>query len=204
MFGRIKKIPYICISNNNKNNNKMKKADLIQKTKERFSNLPQDVAVVVSYKGVKHRMCPQEMDYKYFSERNTIEDIKPFYYGEIVQEEQQLCPRPEYQYLTFRFEAGIDAYSLAYHTQKDFDCLIGITKIEMGNGFSVSNTGVMYAPSHLTLPQIKLLVNEICEENNILDCHILIQSIDYPIFEGLRDRDTPQPDWKSIYEASLA
>lgn len=183
----------------------MKKTELIQKIQERFQSYDQNVAVVVEYKGVKYSEAPRFFGYKGFQSQ-TIQNLKPFLYGEIVEEKQSICKNPAFQYLTFRSEAAIDTYRLAAAAAEDEKCLIGITKFEMGQTWSDSNTGVMYAPSHLTLPQIKLLVNEYCENYNIPDAHILIQSLDYPVFDGLRDRQSPQPNWLKLagYEKSLA
>jgi hypothetical protein len=170
----------------------MKKETLIQKIKERFSNLPQDVAVVVIYKGKKHSMEPSDLDNKYFAERNTIDEIKPFFYGEIVEEKQELCPNPNYQFLTFRAEAAIDAWSFGFHLAQNFKD-IQLVSFEVENGVFGNKTGKLCAPSNLSLIEVKQMMWDFADEYEIYDTHVLIQSLDYPVFEGHRDRNSPQP-----------
>ena len=170
----------------------MKKETLIQKINDRFSNLTQDVAVVVIYKGKKYSMCPDRLQHKGFINRVFIDEIRPFYYGEIVEEQQELCPNPEYQHLTFRAEAPCDAWAFAYHLNKNFED-IQVLSFEVGKSVFGHNTGKLYAPSHLSLIQVKELMWELADKYNIPDVHVLIQSLDYPVFEGHRDRNSPQP-----------
>ena len=170
----------------------MKKETLIQKISNRFSNLPQDVTVVVIYKGEKYSMRPCDVDNKYFAERNTVEEIKPFYYGEIVEEQQELCPNPAYQYLTFRAEAACDAWAFAYHLNKNDEDIMFLS-FQLGKSVFGHNIGKLYAPSHLSLIQVKELMWELADKYNIPDVHVLIQSLDYPVFDGMRDRNSPQP-----------
>jgi hypothetical protein len=170
----------------------MKKETLIQKINDRFSNLPQDVSVVVIYKGQKHSMCPQVFSYEKFLENITVEQIKPFYYGEIVEEKQELCGNPKFQFLTFRPEASCDFFRFAFHCSENNEDII-FDSFQQGNGWTESHKGKLCAPSHLSLTKVKELMWKIADKYNIPDVHILIQSLDYPVFEGRRDRDSPQP-----------
>jgi hypothetical protein len=170
----------------------MKKETLIQKINNRFSNLPQDVAVVVIYKGKKYSICPDRFQEEWFINRTTIDVIKPFYYGEIVEEKQELCPNPEYQYLTFRAEAACDAWGFAYHLNKNNEDIM-LLSFQVGESVFGFNTGKLYAPFHLSLVQVKELMWELADKYEIHDAHVLIQSLDYPVFEGQRDRNSPQP-----------
>jgi hypothetical protein len=170
----------------------MKKETLIQKIKERFSNLPQDVAVVVIYKGEKHSICPNRFEEEWFINRTTIEKIKPFFYGEIVEQKQELCQNPEYQYLTFRAEAACDAWAFAYHLNKNNENIM-LLSFQLGESVFGFNTGKLYAPSNMSLIQVKELMWELADKYEIYDAHVLIQSLDYPVFEGHRDRNSPQP-----------
>jgi hypothetical protein len=175
----------------------MKKTDLIQKAKERFSNLPQDVAVVVKYKGELFSERPKVLSFNRILEIISMEKLYALVKGEIIQEQQELCKNPEYQFLTCRVEAPIDIISLAYNTRKNDDEFF-LEKWEAGNGWTKSHRAVVAVPAELSLIEAKVFVNDLCETYNIPDCHVLIQSLDYPIFEGKRYRDTPQPDWKNI------
>jgi len=177
----------------------MKKTDLIQKAKERFQNLSQDVAVVVKYKGELFSERPEVLSFPNILKYMTMEKLYALVKGEIVQEQQELCENGKYQFLTCRVEAPIDMMSLAYHTSKNDDDFF-LEKFEAGNGWLKAHRAVVVVPAILSLVDAKVFVNDLCETYNIGDCHILIQSLDYPIFEGKRDRDTPQPDWKAIYE----
>ena len=170
----------------------MKKETLIQKINERFSNLPQDVAVVVIYKGKKYSACPDRFQHQGFINRTTIDELKPFYYGEIVEEQQELCPNTAYQYLTFRAEAACDGWAFAYHLNKNNEDIMFVS-FNLGETNYGENTGKLYAPSHLSLIQIKELMWELADKYEIYDAHVLIQSLDYPVFEGHRDRNSPQP-----------
>ena len=173
----------------------MKKAYLIQKTKERFSNLPQDVAVVVNCYGKKHAITPAMFDMPRQMENFTINQIKPFFYGEIVEEQQELCGNPEYQFLTFRAEAPIDIWSFAYYCSMNFEEIM-FDSVKASNSIYQSHRGKLAAPSNLSLTEVKSLMWDIADKYNLGDVHVLIQSLDYPVFEGLRDRDTPQPNQK--------
>ena len=181
----------------------MKKTDLIQKAKERFSNLPQDVAVVLRYKdGGLMRIVPQHLDEPRIMEKLKMRGAYAMVYGEIIQEEQELCGNPEYQFMTARVEAAVDVFRLGV-VCNDNNYDVFIEEFKAGNGWDKPHTAKLAVPANMSLIEVKEHLNEICEKHNIPDCHILIQSIDYPVFEGHRDRDTPQPDWKKIYEESL-
>jgi len=170
----------------------MKKETLIQKISNRFSNLPQDITIVVIYKGEKYSMRPCDVENKYFSERNTVEEIKPFYYGEIVEEQQELCGNPAYQFLTFRAEAPCDFFRFAFYcSENDEDIMFD--SFQQAQSWDYSHKGRLCAPSHLSLIQVKELMLELADKHNIPDVHVLIQSLDYPVFEGHRDRNSPQP-----------
>jgi hypothetical protein len=175
----------------------MKKTDLIQKVKERFQNLPQDVEVVVKYKGEMFSERPEVLNFadilKYISMKKLYALLK----GEIIQEEQQLCGNTEYQFLNCRVEAPIDMMSLAYHTTKNDDEFF-LHKWESGNGFNKANRAIVVVPAQMSLIEAKVYVNNLCETYDIPDCHVLIQSLDYPVFQGMRDRNSPQPEWNSI------
>jgi hypothetical protein len=170
----------------------MKKETLIQKIKDRFSNLPQDVAVVVIYKGKKHSMCPQVFSYERFISGITVEQIKPFYYGEIVEEQQELCGNPNFQFLTFRAEAPCDFFRFAFHCSENQEDVM-FDSFQQAHSWDYSHKGRVCVPSHLSLIQVKELMWELADKYNIPDVHILIQSLDYPVFEGHRDRNSPQP-----------
>jgi len=170
----------------------MKKETLIQKINDRFSNLPQDVTVVVIYKGEKYSTSPDILLDKSFANRVTVEEIKPFYYGEIVEEQQELCGNPAYQFLTFRPEALCDVFRFAFHCSENDEDII-FDSFQQASKFPYSHKGRLCAPSHLSLIQVKELMWELADKHNIPDVHILIQSLDYPVFEGHRDRNSPQP-----------
>jgi hypothetical protein len=170
----------------------MKKETLIQKITNRFSNLPQDVAVVVIYKGQKHSVRPEVFSYERYISKTTIEQIKPFYYGEIVEEKQELCGNTAYQFLTFRAEAPCDFFRFAYHCSENQEDVM-FDSFQQGQSWHQSHRGRVAVPSHLSLIQVKELMWELADKYNIPDAHILIQSLDYPVFEGHRDRDSPQP-----------
>ena len=173
----------------------MKKTELIQKITERFSNLPQNVEVVVVYKGEKHSIRPEVLCYEYFSKNNTIEQIKPFFYGEIVEEQQELCGNPEYQFLTFRAEAPCDFFRFAFYCNEN-DEDVFFDSYQQGHSWHQSHRGRVAVPSNLSLIQVKELMWDIADKYNIPDAHVLIQSLDYPVFEGMRDRYSPQPNRK--------
>ena len=59
--------------------------------------------------------------------------------------------------------------------------------------WNTANKGKVAVPSHLSLIQVKELMWKLADKYNIPDVHVLIQSLDYPVFEGRRDRDSPQP-----------
>lgn len=170
----------------------MKKETLIKKINERFSNLPQDVAVVVTYKGKKYSACPDRFQHEGFVNRTTIDEIRPFYYGEIVEEQQELCPNSSFQFLTFRAEAPCDIFRFAYYCSENQEDIM-FDNFQQSHSWEQANRGRLAAPAHLSLPQIKLLMWELADKYNIPDVHVLIQSLDYPVFEGRRDRNSPQP-----------
>ena len=171
----------------------MKKIDLIKKTIERLSNLPQDIAIVVNYRGEKHSIVPEELNYPLCVKNLTVNEIKPFLFGEIVEEQQEICKsNPKYQFFTFRAEAGIDAWSLAYKCSENYEP-IRFHSFQLANEPFGENYGKILAPTNMTLIEVKSLMWEIAEKYKISDVHVLIQSLDYPIFEGLRDRDSPNP-----------
>ena len=172
----------------------MKRTDLIKKTIERLSNLPQDVAVVVNYKGKKYSIVPEYLNNPVMLKNLTMNEIKPILFGEIVEEQQELCKsNPRYQFFTFRAEAGIDVWSLAYKCSKN-DEQIEFFSFELADGHIWEGYyGKIFAPAQMTLIEVKLLMWEIAEKYKISDVHVLIQSLDYPIFEGLRDRCSPNP-----------
>lgn len=169
----------------------MKKTDLIQKAKERFQHLPQDVAVVVKYKGEMFSEKPEYLSFpnvlKYISMATLYALVK----GEIIQEQQELCGNPKFQFMTCRVEAAIDMMALAYFTRKNDDDFF-LEKWEAGMGFS-QHTALVAVPAEMSLLEVKVFVNDLCATYDIPDCHILIQSLDYPVFQGYRDRDSPQP-----------
>jgi hypothetical protein len=182
------------LSRSGENNKKMKKIDIIKKTIERISNLPKDVAVVVYYKGKKHSLIPEYYNEPSEFKNLTMDEIKPFLFGEIVEEQQEICEsNPKYQFFTFRAEAGIDAWSLAHKCSEHYEQIqfhsFQLTDEPLLGG----NYGKIFAPAQMTLIEVKLLMWEIAEKYKISDVHVLIQSLDYPIFEGLRDRDSPNP-----------
>ena len=172
----------------------MNKSDLIKKTIERLSNLPQDIAIVVNYNGEKHSIIPQSLSYPLYVKNLTINEIKPFLIGEIVKEQQELCEsNPKYQFLTFRAEAPIDAWSFAHMCSKNRE-QIQFHSFQLGDiPYFDGNYGKILAPTNMTLIEVKSLMWEIAEKYKLYDVHVLIQSVDYPIFEGFRDRDSPNP-----------
>ena len=169
----------------------MKKETLVQKIRERFSNYQKDIAVVVDYKGTTSATCPMHINGRFFEEK-TIEQIKPFYYGEIIEEKQELCGNPEFQYLTYRAECANDIFNFGYHCYKNQEDIM-FDSFNNSEGIFVSITGRLVAPSNLSLIEVKELMWKIVEKYNIPDVHILIQSVDYPVFCGLRDRNSPNP-----------
>lgn len=171
----------------------MKKADLIQKAKERFSNLPQDVAVVVKYKGDLVSVLPEQLDYPKVMERLTMKGAYAFVYGEIVKEEQTLAGNPEFQILTCRIEAQIDLFSLAYKMEKK-DQDFFVIDFKAAQGFPYDHTAQIAVPSKMSLIEVKKWLYDFSKENRLYNNHILIQSLDYPVFQGNRDRYSPQPE----------
>jgi hypothetical protein len=170
----------------------MKKQDIIQNIVNRFSNLPQDVSVVVTYKGEKYSILPYKFQYKSFFDYFTIEKLKPFMCGEIIEEQKELCGNPEFQFLTFRAEAPCDFFRFAFHCSENNEDIM-FDSFQQSHSWEQSHKGKLAAPSHLSLIQIKELMWELADKYNIPDTHILIQSLDYPIFNGKRDRNSPQP-----------
>ncbi len=169
----------------------MKKTDLIQKAVERFSILPQDVAVVLRYKGEMFSIVPN-----YLHSKNIIENLKlkkayAMVYGEIIQEEQELCKNTNLQYMTARAEAPVDVFCIG-SVSYEYD--VYVEEFKAGNGWDVGHMVKFAVPSNMSLIEVKEHLIKICDKHEIYDCHILIQSLDYPIFEGMRDRDTPQPN----------
>lgn len=170
----------------------MKKETLVQKIKERFSNLPQDVAVVVTYKEKKYSTRPEVFGWEKHIKNTTIEQLKPFYYGEIIEEQQELCGNPEFQFLTFRAEAPCDFFRFAFYCSENKEDVI-FDSFQQAHSWNKSHRGRVAVPSHLSLIQVKELMWELADKYNIPDTHVLIQSLDYPVFEGHRDRYSPQP-----------
>lgn len=170
----------------------MKKETLIQKINERFSNLPQDVAVVVNYKGKKYSDCPDRFTNNEIVSWITVERLKPFYYGEIIEEQQELCGNTEFQFLTFRAEAPCDFFRFAFHCSENQEDIM-FDSFQQAHSWETSHRGKVAVPSNMSLIQVKELMWELADKYNIPDVHILIQSLDYPVFEGHRDRDSPQP-----------
>lgn len=178
----------------------MKKTELIQKAVERFSNLPQDVAVVLRYKGEMFSIVPNYLDSKRIIEGMKMKKAYAMVYGEIIQEEQELCKNPNLQYMTARAEAPVDLFRIG---SVSFDYDVYIEEFKAGNGWDVGHKVKLAVPSNMSLVEIKEHLANICDKHDIYNCHILIQSVDYPVFEGMRDRDTPQPNWKEFYEKDL-
>ena len=168
----------------------MKKETLVQKIKQRFSNLPQDIAVVVIYKGKKYSICPDRFEGNLVLDRLTVEQIKPFYYGEIIEQQQELCGNPQYQFLTFRAEAPCDFFRFAFHCSENQEEIM-FDSFQQAHTWNESHKGKLVAPSNLSLSEIKELMWKIADKYNILDSHVLIQTLDYPVFCGMRGRDTP-------------
>lgn len=170
----------------------MKKETLIEAIKERFYNLPQDIAVVVGYKTKKYSIRPEQLEYKNFINVFTVNELKPFYHGEIIGEQKELCANPEFQYFTFRAEAPCDFFRFAFHcSENDEDIMFD--NFQQSDSWDKSHKGRLAAPSELSLIEVKKMMWAIAEKYNIPDTHVLIQSLDYPVFSGLRDRNSPNP-----------
>lgn len=170
----------------------MKRTELIQKTKERLSILPQEVAVVVNYKGKKHSIIPYEFNNPIILKRLTMNDIRPFLNGEIVEEQKEIWTEsPDRQFFTFRAEAAIDAWSFANKCSENFENIQFHTFTIGEKPLFDDNFGKICAPSNLSLIEVKTSMWELAHKYEIADVHVLIESLDYPIFEGLRDRDSP-------------
>lgn len=170
----------------------MKKEILIGAIKERFSNLPQDIAVVVVYKTKKYSIRPEELNFKNFIKNYTVKELNPFYYGEIVEEQKELCENPEFQYLTFRAEAPCDFFRFAFYCSENKEDIM-FDNFQQSDSWYKSHRGRLAAPSELSLIEVKKMMWVIAKKYNIPDVHVLIQSLDYPVFSGLRDRYSPNP-----------
>jgi hypothetical protein len=170
----------------------MKKTELIKKAKERFSNLPQDVAVVVKYKGDLVSVLPIHFDYPNVMNQLKMKGAYAFVYGEIVQEEQTLCGNTEFQTLTCRVEAQIDLFTMAAEMMKQ-DQDFFVIDFKASEGFPYDHKAQIAVPSNMSLVEVKKWLYDFSNQNDLYDNHILIQSLDYPIFQGRRDRNSPQP-----------
>jgi hypothetical protein len=103
-----------------------------------------------------------------------------------------LCGNPAYQFLTFRAEAPCDFFRFAFHCSEN-DEIVMFDSFQQAHSWDYTHKGRVCVPSHLSLIQVKELMWELADKYNIPDVHVLIQSLDYPVFEGHRDRDSPQP-----------
>ena len=174
----------------------MNKQQLFNQIQNRFPvNIQTEVAIVVSYKG---KLCSMpshmlEWDFSIADKRLTVAQLMPFLKGEVVQEEKTIHPKSDrHQLLTFRSEAPIDVFKLM--VALDEADLMGKYGLEtFTEGDKYGHMGMLYAPVELSLIQIKRQLWDIALPVRELDCHVLIQSLDYPIFKTLRDRDSPQP-----------
>lgn len=175
----------------------MTKQELFTQIQNRFPvNIQNEVAIVVSYKGKLYSMPSHklEWDFSIADKRFTVAQLMPFLKGEEVQEEKTIDPRSNYhQLLTFRAEAPIDVFRLMTSlAEEDLMGQYGIEKYEEGD-IHMGHLGTMYVPASLSLIEVKKQLWDVALKNKVLDCHVLIQSLDYPIFNRLRDRDSPQP-----------
>jgi hypothetical protein len=174
----------------------MTKQKLFTQIQNRFPvNIKSEVAIVVSYKGKLYCMPSHklEWDFSIADKRFTVAQLMPFLKGEVVLEEKTIDPNSDrHQLLTFRAEAPIDVHRLMIALNEE-DINIGLQNFSYGDIYG--HMGMLYAPAELSLIQIKQQLWDIVQKHNVDDPHVLIQSLDYPIFKTLRDRDSPQPQF---------
>jgi len=158
---------------------------------ERFKEMPQDVAVVLNYNQKMHVIVPNELERRI--DGMSDKEIEILVDGVIVEEEQLLLADGEHQVLNFRAETSIDVFSLGLALLKD-DSKYAIVKMDaLSTEVFYGVVGSLVAPAMMSLVEIKEDLQWICFEHKVYNCHVLIESLDFPVFKGMRDRESPNP-----------
>jgi hypothetical protein len=168
----------------------MNKQQLIDQIKNRFSvNAKTDVAPVVSYKGKLYTMCLYDLreDFRNLKDEYTVDQLIPFLKGEEVQEVKAIDPKDS-RFQSFTFRSDTQIFNLLTILRNE-QPKMGLETYTLGE---LEATGTIYAPAELSLIQVKEILIGINEAHNLYN-EIFCQTIDYPIFEGLRDRYAPMP-----------